>query len=61
MCCSYLYVIKADVGGDGLGQQRHQRPLLQLVEKDGRVGLAGSAHGESGGRVTRFCQFRHEI
>ena len=60
-----LLVVHADVGlplsldsvqpkrhGVGRGQEGHERPLLQLVAQDRRVGLAGGADREAGRRVT---------
>ena len=60
-----LLVVHADVGlplsldsvqpeghGVGRGQEGHERPLLQLVAQDRRVGLPRGAHGEAGRRVT---------
>ena len=34
-----LHVVEAEVDGEGVGEEGHERPLLQLVEQDRGVAL----------------------
>ena len=44
-CPAVLDVVQPQVQADGLGQQRQQRPLLQLVVQDGCVARAPAMLG----------------